>query len=159
MPEIVQQLSGDRVMATACGSMVMCRSAAVASWIAALLTDQRVAPARRAWWRWQRKLSIAVAVWAAVCGPVLAAAGDGNELLAACLRPAETFDRGYCLGYIVGAAGALELEASVCPPKGITLGQLKDVVVRYLQAHPEIRHQSATFLTSIALIDAFPCRH
>ena len=82
----------------------------------------------------QEPLSIAVAVWAAVCGPVLAAAGDGNELLAACLRPAETFDRGYCLGYIVGAAGALELEASVCPPKGITLGQLKDVVVRYLQA-------------------------
>jgi hypothetical protein len=69
VPEFVRQLSGDRGMATACGSMVMCRSAAVASWIAvaqeriaALLTDQRtvpppaaipVPPARR-WWSWRR---------------------------------------------------------------------------------------------------------
>ena len=34
----------------------------------------------------------------------------------------------------------------------------KDVVVRYLQAHPEIRHYPATVLTQMALAEAFPCK-
>jgi hypothetical protein len=47
--------------------------------------------------------------------------------------------------------------AFVCARGAITGQQLVDVVVRFLQQHPEIRHYGASNLVAEALSDAFPC--
>ena len=125
------------------------------------LTDQRSAapqPApRRSWWPWERKLSIAVAVWVVTCGPALAME-NGSVLLEDCLKPAGSSGRGYCLGYVTGVANALLLIAGdACVPERTTRGQMVDVAVRYLQAHPETRHHLAAALVRAALVEAFPC--
>jgi hypothetical protein len=107
--------------------------------LVAVLTDQRPAPAppaRRAWWPRGRKLIGAMLVVA--CGGPVLAANDGNELLRWCLQPDGTFANGYCLGYISGIDDALEGGAAVCVPEEVTRGQVRDVVVRYLQANQEL---------------------
>lgn len=45
-----------------------------------------------------------------------------------------------------------------CTPSGVTQGQLYDVVVRYLDDNPSIRHLSAGILITVALHKAFPCK-
>ena len=135
-----------------------------------LLTDQRTAPAapvappraRRSWWRWGRKLGIAVAVWGAACGSVLAAE-TGNTLLEDCLKPVGSSGRAYCTGYVTGVTEALYWagdrgrDGSACVPDEVTLGQMVDVVVRFLQIHPEVRHHAAIIVVRAALGAAFPC--
>ena len=113
--------------------------------------------ARRSWWRWGRKFGIAAVVWVVACEPALAE-DTGNGLLEACLKLEEPFARGYCGGFVAGAGQALQWGASdICLPAGVTLGQMSDVAVRYLQAHPEIRHHPAVALVRAALFEAFPC--
>jgi Rap1a immunity proteins len=125
--------------------------------------DQRASapPARRSWWPW-RRLALAVVLLAGY-GPSLCSAaeagGTGNELLSDCLVPDKgLFFYGYCLGFVVGVGNSSNSSGGNCPPKGVTRDQAKDVVVRYLQAHPEIRHYPATVLTQTALAEAFPCK-
>jgi hypothetical protein len=49
---------------------------------------------------------------------------------------------------------------SVCIPMGehIKSEQVRDVVVQYLTAHPEIRHEAAAGNALVALQAAFPCK-
>ena len=118
---------------------------------------QRPASARRSWWRWGRKLGIAVAVWVAACGPALAME-NGKVLLEDCLQPAGSSGRDYCLGYVTGIANALQLVVGdVCVPEKKTRRQVVNVAVRYLQAHPERGHHLAAALVRAALVEAFPC--
>ena len=44
-----------------------------------------------------------------------------------------------------------------CIPNNVTQGQVLDVIVKFLEDHPQNRHQNATVLISVALRDAFPC--
>jgi hypothetical protein len=46
----------------------------------------------------------------------------------------------------------------VCIPSEATLAQVRDVVIRYLQEHPEERHYAASSLSLRALVLAFPCK-
>ncbi len=41
---------------------------------------------------------------------------------------------------------------------GVTNGQVRDVVVKYLKDHPEERHFLASILAVKALSKAFPCK-
>lgn len=59
------------------------------------------------------------------------------------------------LGYVLGAADSLD-QRSYCLPH-VQLGQIADVVVAYLKAHPERRHQMGAPLVHEALSSAFPC--
>ncbi len=106
----------------------------------------------------------------------------GNDILSACESTGDNqVQIGYCIGYITGAwegtkggaarvlmqaqpdASAAELDAlsntflSVCYPSEATTSQAVDVFVRYLNNHPELRHQSARTLLVIAFNEAFPC--
>ena len=106
---------------------------------------------------------------------------DGNSLLEACEAPTQDARLAFCTGYILGlvegikwgsvvsvmASGA-ELETSdlnalsdvllaYCSPPEAELRQHRDVVVNYLLAHPERRHESARALALDAFRDAFPC--
>jgi hypothetical protein len=44
-----------------------------------------------------------------------------------------------------------------CPPKGLTLGQMRDIVMKYLRDNPSTRHQRAEVLVNNAIIAAYPC--
>ncbi len=73
----------------------------------------------------------------------------GNEMLEMC-RGGNT-EQGVCFGYIVGLSdGIAVLQMSlgkhwqpICKPRKVTSHQLRDVVVKYLDDHPEKRHEVA----------------
>ena len=68
-----------------------------------------------------------------------------------------------CIGYIGGAYDGIAAmqdqtgQRIICPPAGVTQGQMRDIVVKYLQYHPETRNELAADLTALALGAAFPC--
>ena len=90
----------------------------------------------------------------------------GNELFAEC-QVAKTdntyYQRGYCLGYIVGAfdasAGADGGVGGItfCAPVGVESGQVQDIVVKWLDDNPQHRHHSAHSLVAAALSEVWPC--
>ena len=94
---------------------------------------------------------------------------NGNDLLQVCSDGRDVF-QSYCKGYAVGVADALmALNAmkangypipSACIPaeEHVKSEQVRDVVVQYLTAHPEIRHQAAAGHALVALQAAFPCK-
>ena len=63
--------------------------------------------------------------------------------------------RGYCLGYFAGISdGITTLQllkpqhwTPICKPDQMTDSQLRDVVVEYLDTHPEERHEPISLLT------------
>jgi hypothetical protein len=91
---------------------------------------------------------------------------DGNKLLADCRDQAK---EGICLGYIAGAVdGYNELLdiyglhdlAMTCPPSGpsgVTLGQVKDLVVNELIANPVDRNLNTAMLVERAINNAWHC--
>jgi hypothetical protein len=98
----------------------------------------------------------------------------GNDLFRVCSDD-HHFNQAYCKGYAVGVADALmavnAMKAngwtipSACPPlkgdgveHGVASEQVRDVVVQYLAAHPEIRHEAAGGHALLALQAAFPCK-
>jgi Rap1a immunity proteins len=110
---------------------------------------------KRGWCPWARKLIGAVVVWVAACGSGWAQ--DGNELLKRCLEPVGESWSLYCAGYLRGVSDALML-SDICVHEGVGYDYIKVVVVRYLQAHPEIRDHNAIDLVRDALVEAFPCQ-
>ena len=98
----------------------------------------------------------------------------GNDLLLECRRQESAGSRAYCLGLIVGAAQAAGLVRSIAPqpipgepdfstfggciPDGVTFGQTRDIVVRFMEQNPAKRHEDFVFLVLEALRRAYPCR-
>ncbi|QIE54961.1 hypothetical protein G5B40_05545 [Pikeienuella piscinae] len=105
---------------------------------------------------------------------------DGNELYETCTdeNPVlAAFCVGYIIGYVEGSpwgafvvlnrlapkddnavANALAREfLGSCPPENASNSQLTDVVKKYLEEHPETRHESARTLIWQAFSEAFPC--
>ena len=92
----------------------------------------------------------------------------GRDFLELC-SGSESWTEGYCTGYVTGAGELIDgllLEEDLksaldgkafCLPEGLRKGQVRDLVLDYLRAHPEIRHKQMTSITWAALIDAFPC--
>ncbi|NIU08740.1 MAG: hypothetical protein GWN81_07780 [Phycisphaerae bacterium] len=75
-----------------------------------------------------------------------------------------SYEKGMCLGYIVGVVDsfnttyALRGEKRVfCIPPGVTSGQLVLVLKKSMQEHPETLHLPASAHTLSALTAAFPC--
>ena len=60
------------------------------------------------------------------------------------------------LGYVMGISdmgqGTLH-----CPPPNATAGQMEDIVKRYLNNNPAVRHLSADTIVNRALALVFPC--
>jgi len=81
---------------------------------------------------------------------------DGNKLLATC-RSTEIVDRADCLGYTTGVHDAL-VGVRICSPDGVTRGQVRDIVVAYLQNAPEERHKTADVLVGNVLGTLWPCK-
>jgi hypothetical protein len=93
---------------------------------------------------------------------------DGKELLQDCTavspgNPSGTFGPEWCYGYLMGVNDMRMLTrtfpklTAYCLPEGVTMAQVKSVVVKYLQEHPEELHYPSVRLVNSALSKAFPC--
>jgi hypothetical protein len=95
----------------------------------------------------------------------------GNDLKETCdLDQGKFLSHSACTGYILGAVEMTELinaaadrskdkkQFSVCIPAGITYGQIVDVVKKFVDDHPEERHQKASVMVFLAVQHAFPCK-
>ena len=92
----------------------------------------------------------------------------GNKIFEVC-NSSSDLNFGECIGYIKGAADGVELtdyasvvskvipRSQLCLPQTATAGQVKDVFMKYLTDHPEMRHIKANQLMMVALKTAFPC--
>ena len=118
-------------------------------------------------------MNIKVVVFALVMTASMGAQGEaldtgesfktGSSILESCERES-WFNKGYCLGYIIGVSDAANTLAvwkgfaeSICTPQGVTSGQLQKVVVNNLNENPEELHLNASSLVLNALSEAFPC--
>jgi hypothetical protein len=92
---------------------------------------------------------------------------NGNKLLALCQAEGNRgdLDEILCLGYVQGIADGYEAMSRVAKALGgdaagcirhvIEVRQVRDVIVRHLQEHPEQRHYPAASLSIIAITKAF----
>jgi hypothetical protein len=93
---------------------------------------------------------------------------DGNQLYDLCQHYKTDKLKGSlgpgCFMYIAGAAETLEMEndadilTSRCPGEGVTDEKITDVVINWLEDHPEKRDSPAPLLVMKALTRAFPCQ-
>jgi len=100
--------------------------------------------------------------------PEAAVIWSGNEIHKLCqaYKGANQFPAGAgCSFYISGAAQTLVMNDDVegntlrqpCPAKGVTNEQIVDVVVKWLNDHPEKRELPAPYIIMESLTKAFPC--
>ena len=85
----------------------------------------------------------------------------GNKLLHHCQDEKNGFAQGLCDGYIMGVSqmDAWNPHSEFWNiPDEVTVGQVRDTVVKYLADNPELRTSSAFVLTVAALTKAFPGR-
>ena len=101
------------------------------------------------------KPTAAILLAAAHCTP--AQGFNGNQLYTACQAAPETFESGFCMGYIAGVVekGGISY---LCMPQDVTFDQFRDIVRKFLREHPERRHEHASGLVDEAHASAFPCR-
>ena len=81
----------------------------------------------------------------------------GNQLYEDCTAPLENPRNTICTAYVMGMVDALTHAREICPSRGVTGGQLADIVTNYFRSHPEVRHLSAASEAELALQRAFPC--
>ena len=66
------------------------------------------------------------------------------------------FQKGFVLGMIVGVASTWTGDL-FCIPKGVTPGQMEDVVRQFMNSKPQDRHESAELIIGAALVSVYPC--
>ncbi len=80
---------------------------------------------------------------------------DGNKLLSN-LKESDAFSRGMGMGYVLGVydfgAGTL-----YCAPSNATAGQMKDMIMNYLENIPAERHISADITIMKVFKTVWPC--
>ncbi|MCW5770926.1 MAG: hypothetical protein KIT16_04760 [Rhodospirillaceae bacterium] len=112
-------------------------------------------------------LRILIVACAIVAAATAAEARTGRflstpEFIRLCTASTNAVERQDCLGYISGVADALDGNAldgiRACLPEAVTRKQLRDIVVEWLQANPQLRRFRAASLVATALAKKFPCR-
>lgn len=110
------------------------------------------------------KIAGLVLGWALLALPAQAQTfKTGNDLLELCRSKLPT-ELAICIGYVVGVSDAITAAPNqygpqrVCVPVGATQGQVRDLVVKRLEQHPEVRHFRAASSAYVALQEAFPCK-
>jgi hypothetical protein len=88
---------------------------------------------------------------------------EGNEFHSWCSQK-EDAPGAMCFGYIVGVADGLEESVTtggrrtICYPSTVSLGQIRDIVLKYMADNPDKRHYPASYTVQNALSAAFPCK-
>jgi len=99
---------------------------------------------------------------AAMAAETTSAYINAITLLKIC-RSSDLTLQGECIGYIKGVSDRLDdvpaEQRKVCAPPGITAGQLRDVVVRFLRRQNRTwQNNSGSSVVDVALRNAFPCK-
>jgi hypothetical protein len=84
----------------------------------------------------------------------------GNDLYRICRG--STDEQWQCVGYLEAADDGLEaLRVSMgkptCAREGVEVGQIRDVVLKYLEANPQDRDENAWLLVATAVGKAWGC--
>ena len=82
---------------------------------------------------------------------------NGSSLLATCEND-DRVSEAFCNGYISAVADAVDADRSACLPDEVTRGQLRDIAIGWLRAHPETRHYAAAKVVATAFAEEFPCQ-
>jgi len=85
-----------------------------------------------------------------------AAAKDGNYVMQKC-----SINKAECRMYVEGVVTPLVGFASLhsCLPKGTTIDQVTDILLKYVILNPAKRHLLMPFIFDHALSEAFDCPH
>ncbi len=80
---------------------------------------------------------------------------SGNALLR--LMSGQQVEQDIATGYVAGVADA---HAGIiwCGPPQVSVGQIRDVVKKYLEQYPEKRHFAADSNVAVALRTVWPCK-
>lgn len=62
----------------------------------------------------------------------------------------------YALGYIIGVTDSF-IGTAICIPKGVSQGQLMDVVKNFLARAPQARNLPANVIVMVAVEEHWPC--
>ena len=85
---------------------------------------------------------------------------DGNDVKTYC-RSGSPSDQGVCFGFAIAVASIVANEPvagwRACVPRGVHGRQLVDIMVKFLDDHPEGLHANAVTLVATAFAIAFPC--
>jgi hypothetical protein len=74
---------------------------------------------------------------------------------------ADLISEGQCMGVVsamIAAGPLLGPENRSCPPEGVNIGQGTRVVIRFLDANPNLLHYDFRSLVMLALKTAWPCK-
>jgi hypothetical protein len=115
------------------------------------------------------RISILVIVGLLISGSAMAAENihSGNFMHKHCTAGAKKYhSRGVCLGFLIASqtyllllnGAKIENFQPLCISDNVTGGQLKDIFIKYLEDHPELRHHASTILFVNAMRGAFPCK-
>jgi Rap1a immunity proteins len=91
--------------------------------------------------------ALVLLIWATTCAS--AGTTTGDELLSWCSDKDSPFHQGACDGYINGALDVATLIKSFCAPADVSFGQLREMVLKYLRAKPEVRNLTASYLVGM----------
>ena len=74
----------------------------------------------------------------------------------------EAFDLGFCLGLVKGVYENLNSKVDFCPrlasaTDGVPLRKTTELVVSFVEAHPDLKDKDSADIVRWALTDAFPC--
>ena len=115
--------------------------------------------------------AIAVAVLIALCGTASSQTADfsASGTLPYCLTELhlmegagnnsteEAFQAGYCKGLVRGLHVLSQAFKVMCPPEGVRQGQSIQVIVGYINAHPERMQARFELLAMDAFREEWPC--
>ena len=104
-------------------------------------------------------LRLSIIITLLLASPVRAEFYSGNDLHERCRGSA--VDSISCRAYIAAVSDVMQRNTvaswTACMSENVTLGQVTDVVTRWLANNPEKRQYAANSLTAYALSEAFPC--
>jgi len=96
-------------------------------------------------------------------GTHTACASTGNSWKEECDQPNDALQVGFCIARIEGVVEGLgtgfktlQRPLPFCTPDGVTNGQTKDIVYKYIIDHPEQRQLHLSVIALYALTTAFP---
>ena len=88
----------------------------------------------------------------------------GNDLAEDCEAKNNMLKQGACIGFVTGLNQGVFLTSSIskskkifCAPRGVSVGQLVKVAVKFMKENPEVLHLSAGIILMRAYRVAFPC--
>jgi hypothetical protein len=94
--------------------------------------------------------------------PVWATGYTGNNLIEFCKKEELSMNFGICFGLMIGLDDGLYIGFGgvkpYCLPANASKGQMRKVLLKYLEEHPEKLHESYAHSIISAFTEAFPCK-